>query len=536
MHDPHGNQRFGTGGEPSHRQRSASHRRLIAIGVGVIGIIGSDLIAWQHSTSVQLGIVSAVASALGVLPIVVIAMRRSRSGLEVAVTDERNLEPPKDDLTGLSTRAVVLERAERLLIRMRNHDRLVAALFIDLDGFESVNGTFGHHVGDELLRAAAKRLSSVFRLADTVGRMGGDQFVILLEGPQSSTWPERAAQRVLDVMRQPFPLEVNSTSRPLFITASVGLATGDRRTGSELLRDADLALCRAKAGGTDCYQVFEAHMHEIVRHRLDLEVDLHSAVGRREFELHYQPIYDLNDLTVVGVEALLRWNHPTLGLIQPDDFIPTLERTGQIVDVGRWALNQACRQASQWRLAGRAVGMSVNVSARQLDSHTFAADVFNALNDSNLVPSALTIEITESALMRDTAWTAQLLGTIRSLGVHVAIDDFGTGFSSLAYIQQFPIDSIKIDRSFTQAIGTSPESDALLRTVVQLAADLGLRTVAEGIETIAQLDGLRDAHVHEAQGFLLSRPLDAPTVTTNILQTSTCPSHLRDASRNRTGQ
>jgi diguanylate cyclase (GGDEF)-like protein len=509
---------------------------LIAIGVGVIGIIGSDLIAWQHSTSVQLGIVSAVASALGVLPIVVIAMRRSRSGLEVAVTDERNLEPPKDDLTGLSTRAVVLERAERLLIRMRSHDRLVAALFIDLDGFESVNGTFGHHVGDELLRAAAKRLSSVFRLADTVGRMGGDQFVILLDGPHSSSWPERAAQRVLDVMRQPFPLEVNSTSRPLFITASVGLATGDRRTGSELLRDADLALCRAKAGGTDCYQVFEAHMHEIVRHRLDLEVDLHSAVGRREFELHYQPIYDLNDLTVVGVEALLRWNHPTLGLIQPDDFIPTLERTGQIVDVGRWALNQACRQASQWRLAGRAVGMSVNVSARQLDSHTFAADVFNALNDSNLVPSALTIEITESALMRDTAWTAQLLGTIRSLGVHVAIDDFGTGFSSLAYIQQFPIDSIKIDRSFTQAIGTSPESDALLRTVVQLAADLGLRTVAEGIETIAQLDGLRDAHVHEAQGFLLSRPLDAPTVTTNILQTSTCPSHLRDASRHRPGQ
>jgi EAL domain-containing protein (putative c-di-GMP-specific phosphodiesterase class I) len=291
------------------------------------------------------------------------------------------------------------------------------------------------------------------------------------------------------------------------VTASVGIAIGHRATNAELLRDADLALYRAKAHGSDCYRTFRPEMHQTARELLEIEAELHNACERHEFELAYQPIYNVDDLSLVGVEALLRWNHR---------FIPLLEHNGRIVNVGRWALNEACQQTAFWRRQGHDLSVAVNVSGRQLDREAIVADIRLALDSSGLEPGALTIEITETALIRDATATATRLTAIKDLGVHIAIDDFGTGYCSLAYLQRFAVDAIKIDRSFTHAMGTA-DSHALMRTLVRLANDLGVYTIAEGVETLAQLDELRDLHVDRAQGFLLARPLSVTTFQDNIL-------------------
>lgn len=258
-------------------------------------------------------------------------------------------------------------------------------------------------------------------------------------------------------------------------------------------------------------------MHQTAVELLELEAELHDACERHEFELHYQPIYNLHDLSLVGVEALLRWNHPVIGTVSPERFIPMLEHNGQIVNVGRWVLVEACRQTALWRAEGHELTISVNVSGRQLDREAIVADIRLALDSSGLDADALTIEITETALIRDSTATAQRLRAIKELGVHVSIDDFGTGYCSLAYLQRFSVDGIKIDRSFTHAIGNTAESTALVRTLVQLANDLGVYTLAEGVETVEQLDQLRNLHVDQAQGFLLSRPLNVTTIQNNIL-------------------
>jgi EAL domain-containing protein (putative c-di-GMP-specific phosphodiesterase class I) len=252
--------------------------------------------------------------------------------------------------------------------------------------------------------------------------------------------------------------------------------------------------------------------------RYDLEYDLRGALEKDQFRLMYQPIYELSDLSMIGVEALLRWEHPVRGLVQPNDFIPALESTGQIVDVGRWVLREACRQMAAWRAQGGDLTVAVNVSARQLDHDVIVRDVQDALDRSGLDPAALTIEMTETALMRDADTAAARLATLKALGVQLAIDDFGTGYSSLAYLQRFAVDCLKIDRSFTDAITRSPESDALIHTLVQLGKDLGLKTLAEGVETMGQIDQLRDEGVTEVQGFLFARPLDPATVKALFLQ------------------
>jgi len=441
-------------------------------------------------------------------------------------TGELRHQASHDALTGLPNRALIMDRIEQLLARNRRNKTEGAVLFIDLDEFKKVNDTLGHEAGDQLLMAVSARLRSTLRDADTIGRMGGDEFVVLLDGGRLEVAPELVASRVLDVMRQPF--ELTGVTMPLIVNTSIGIALGDRATAGELLRDADVALYEAKDAGRDRYEFFHPGMQTGILQRIELEFDLRSALDEGQFHLVYQPIYDLEDLTLIGVEALLRWDHPSRGLTQPDEFIPILEHTGQINDVGRWALHQACEQMAAWHAAGNILDISVNVSGRQLDKDDILGHIRDALATSGLDPTSLIIEVTETALMRNAEATAGRLRAIKDLGVRVAVDDFGTGYSSLAYLQQFPVDCLKIDRMFTSAIATSPESKALIGTLVQLGKDLGLKTLAEGVETVEEMDLLRGQHVNEAQGFLLSRPLDPHTLEAQLLAPARPPTPTSD--------
>jgi EAL domain-containing protein (putative c-di-GMP-specific phosphodiesterase class I) len=345
--------------------------------------------------------------------------------------------------------------------------------------------------------------------------MGGDEFVVLIDGGERAVAPELVAQRLLDVMAQPF--ELDGAAMPLVISASIGIAVGDRPSGGELLRDADVALYQAKSGGKNRYELFHPEMQTEIGRRIGLEFDLRSALAGEQFRLVYQPIYNLEDLSIIGVEALLRWQHPVEGTIQPDNFIPLLEQTGQIREVGNWVLRRACEQMAAWHANGDTLDVSVNVSGRQLDDDSIVEHIRDALALSGLDAGSLIIEVTETALMRDASSAVTRLRAVKDLGVRIAIDDFGTGYSSLAYLEQFPVDYIKIDKSFTRAMASSPESHALIRTFVQLGKDLGLKTLAEGVETTDELDLLRADEVSEAQGFLLSRPLDPEVLETQLL-------------------
>jgi EAL domain-containing protein (putative c-di-GMP-specific phosphodiesterase class I) len=307
-----------------------------------------------------------------------------------------------------------------------------------------------------------------------------------------------------------------NSPKPRVPPGSAG-AMGDRAKAGDLLRDADVALYQAKAGGKNRYEVYDPDVQTTISRRVDLEFDLRSAIEGNQFRLVYQPIYNLDDLTLVGVEALLRWDHPTRGLVQPDEFIPILEQSGQIREVGRWVLRQACEQMAAWHSRGETLDVSVNVSGRQLDHDTIVDDIREALRISSLPASSLIVEVTETALMRNADATAQRLRAIKELGVRIAIDDFTIGYSSLAYLRQFPVDCLKIDRMFTNAITASPESKALIRTLVHLGNDLGVSILAVGVETTDERDLLRGAEVNQAQGFLMAHPLDPETLETQIL-------------------
>jgi diguanylate cyclase (GGDEF)-like protein len=412
-----------------------------------------------------------------------------------------------DPLTGLPNRTLILDRVEQMLVRSRHTQTPVAALFVDLDNFKSINDTLGHSVGDQLLRAVAARLDGVVRDIDALGRLGGDEFVIVAEGMSLDAGPEVIAERVQEALKQPFELEDAEQNR-LTVTASVGIAAGDRVSAEELLRDADIAMYRAKWGGKNRHVVFESGMQDAVQGRMELEMDLRAAFENEEFFLVYQPTFDLQNMTPTGMEALIRWRSPVRGIVQPDDFIPLLDETGLICEVGNWVLRQACMQGASWRRAGYGIGMAVNVSARQLDTDVFVAEVRDALEQSGLEPGALTIEITETTLMSDADETVRRLVAIKELGVRIAIDDFGTGYSSLAYLQRFPVDALKIDRSFISRASQDPEGDTLIRTLVQLGKSLSIETLAEGIEQSRELTLLKDEHCDSGQGFLFARPLD----------------------------
>ncbi len=418
-----------------------------------------------------------------------------------------------DPLTGLANRQLILDRVEQMLVRARRACEPVAALFIDLDNFKDANDSLGHEAGDKLLQAVASRFSSMLRASDTVGRLGGDEFVVLTEGVSLAAGPAMVAERIREVLRKPFHVE-GYEGLPITVTASIGIATGDRASAQELLRDADIALYRAKAKGRDCFTVFEPAMQSAALDRLELKSDLDSALANDQFFLLYQPIFDLDSVRIRGVEALLRWQHPTRGVISPDNFIPVLEDSGMIVEVGRWVLDQACAQAAAWHRQGHRTTMSVNVSMRQLETDTLVDDVSAALQASELDPALLVVEVTESTLMRDAEATVSRLRKLKDIGVMIAIDDFGTGYSSLAYLRQFPVDVLKIDRSFVAEMDGSSDSAALIHTLVELGRSLGLMTLAEGIEETTQLEALRDEQCDSGQGFIFSRPVEPSAIET----------------------
>jgi diguanylate cyclase (GGDEF)-like protein len=415
-----------------------------------------------------------------------------------------------DALTGLPNRTLIVDRLEQMLLRARHSKTPVAALFIDLDNFKSINDTLGHGVGDQLLQAVAARLDGVVRDVDALGRLGGDEFVVVAAEMSLIAGPELVAERLLDALKEPFRLGDEKTQ--VTVSASVGIATGDRTSAGDLLRDADIAMYRAKWGGRNRYVLFECGMADAVQSRMELEMDLRVALENDEFFLAFQPTFDLSDMSPTGLEALIRWDSPTRGIVQPDDFIPLLEETGLITDIGRWVLERACAQGAEWREAGHRVGIAVNVSGRQLDSDQIVGDVQKALSQSGLDPGALTLEITETTLMRDAEDTVRRLTAVKALGVRVAIDDFGTGYSSLAHLRQFPVDALKIDRSFITGLAHNREGETLIHTLVQLGKALSIETIAEGIEAPNELSLLRSHQCDGGQGFLFARPLDAADI------------------------
>jgi diguanylate cyclase (GGDEF)-like protein len=427
--------------------------------------------------------------------------------------DELSFLATHDPLTGLPNRTLILDRVEQMLARSARSKTPVAALFVDLDNFKAINDTLGHSTGDELLRAVTARLDGAVRGADALGRLGGDEFVVISEELSLSVGPELIAERLLDALKHPFHLGADKQTR-VTVTASIGIAAGDRISAEELLRDADIAMYRAKWDGKNRYAVFETDMQDSIQNRMELEMDLREALENDEFFLAYQPTIDLNDMSPTGVEALIRWRHPTRGVVQPDDFVPLLEETGMIVEIGKWVLEEACSQGAAWHEAGYPIGMAVNVSGRQLDTDQLLADIEGALSQSGLDPTALTIEITETTLMRNAEETAHRLTAVKQLGVRIAIDDFGTGYSSLAHLQRFPVDALKIDRSFISGMRNNEEGETLIRTLVQLGKALSIQTFAEGIEQQQELSLLKDEHCDSGQGFLFARPLDAADTET----------------------
>jgi diguanylate cyclase (GGDEF)-like protein len=448
---------------------------------------------------------------LGAL-IYVLGTSRSRALRLVSErTEELHHMALHDPLTDLPNRALILDRIHQMLARSRREHTPVAVLFLDLDNFKDVNDTLGHAVGDKLLSGVAARLTSAIRQEDTVGRLGGDEFVVLAEGASLAAGAEMVAERILDVLATPF--EIVGLQSPLSVTASIGIAEGSRTTPDELLRDADIALYQAKAAGKGRAMVFAPAMQEAVDDHLNLESDLLVALEAHQFFLLYQPTFDLSSGAFSSVEALLRWRHPTRGVILPDDFIPALEASGLIVPVGRWVLHEACRQGAAWAHQGHPVTVSINVSAKQLERDQIVTDVHDALVNSGFDPALCVLELTESTLMHNVEETVGRLTLLKALGVRVAIDDFGTGYSSLAYLRQFPIDVLKIDRSFVSGITDSSEAVALVHAMVQLGKALGLETVAEGVENDSQREKLAAENVDTVQGFLFARPLDVEAVS-----------------------
>ncbi|HSZ14269.1 MAG TPA: EAL domain-containing protein [Solirubrobacteraceae bacterium] len=418
-----------------------------------------------------------------------------------------------DALTGLPNRTLILDRVEQLMLRARREKTPLAALFIDLDNFKAINDSLGHAAGDELLQAVAARLTAVVRESDAVGRLGGDEFVVIASELSFASGPELIAERLLEALDQPFKLAPTGQTS-LKLTASIGIAAGDRECADELLRDADVAMYQAKWDGRHRYVLFEAGMQTAVQSRMELEMELRVALEQNEFYLVYQPTFSLKDMSPTGMEALIRWRSETRGIVQPDDFIPLLEETGLIVEIGKWVLLEACRQGVSWREAGHPIGVAVNVSARQLDTDEFVEDVERTLLETSLEPDMLTIEITETALMRNIEQASGRLARVKQLGVRIAIDDFGTGYSSMANLQQLSVDALKIDRSFITQMSHNMEGETILRTLVQLGKALSIETLAEGIEQSHELRLLQGERCDSGQGFLFARPLDEADAAT----------------------
>ena len=425
-----------------------------------------------------------------------------------------------DPLTGLPNRLLFIDRVGRLVKSTKRHnDQLFAVLFMDLDGFKMINDSMGHLIGDQLLIGVANRLEKCLRSTDTVARigetftvarLGGDEFTVLLDHIKDPSDAKRAADRMMKALALPFILG----GKEVFTSVSIGIALSNSsyEQAEDILRDADTAMYRAKSLGKARYEIFDADMRASVIARLQLETDLRHALERKEFRNFYQPIVDLASGEIVGFEALLRWQHPTRGLLGPEEFIPVAEETGLIRELGWWNLREACRQISEWRAgldAHSHLTISVNLSAKQFLQPNLVSDISKLLHELALAPEALKLEITESTVMADPSAAVEMLQQIKSLGIRLAIDDFGTGYSSLSYLHRFPLDTLKIDRSFISGMGEEGEGMEIARTILPMANNLRLDVVAEGVETIQQVAMLKKLHCKYAQGFYFSRPLSA---------------------------
>ncbi len=416
-----------------------------------------------------------------------------------------------DALTELPNRALYLDRLEQAVTRAPWHGRLVAALFIDLDRFKTINDTLGHEVGDRLLQELGRRLLLSIREGDTVARLGGDEFAILLDDIASEKDVSGVAQKILDTLSPPFVID----GRDLYVTASIGISLypNDGNQPGILLRNADIAMYRAKDLGKNNCQFYSADLSARAFERLTLENSLRHALEREEFVLYYQPQLNTELGKITGVEALIRWDHPEFGMIKPHDFVFLLEETGLIVPVGEWVLLTACKQLKQWHLAGFAdLHVSVNFSSRQCDEESIVEVVGRALLAGGIAPEFLELEITESLLMRNARSVVDALEQLSRMGVRLAIDDFGTGYSSLSYLKRFPIDTLKIDRSFVRDIATDPDDVAIVKAIIAMGKTLKLRVVAEGVETTEQWNFLKQKNCDVVQGYLLNEPMSAASL------------------------
>jgi len=425
-----------------------------------------------------------------------------------------------DVLTELPNRQVLVERVRHALARARRHGRACALLFMDLDQFKYVNDSLGHPAGDRLLVQIAKRLLDHVREADTVARFGGDEFVVLVDDAENSANVAAVAEKLLGALAPPFDLD----GLDLHVTASIGISMfpNDGAECETLLRNADSAMYRAKEAGRGTYRFYSGDMSERALERLTLESRLRNALDLGQFTLHYQPQVDVRRRRIVAVEALLRWNHPDLGLVSPLNFVPILEDTGWIVPVGEWVLREACAQLARWTALGCApqLHLAVNISARQVIERSFCPTVERILAETGIAPERLELEVTESIFLRESKVTVSTLRALDELGVRLAMDDFGTGYSSLGYLRRFPIRTVKVDRSFIRDIITDADDEALTAAVIAMAERLDLRVVAEGVETEAQLDLLQGLGCSLVQGYLTGRPVPAQELAERLLESA----------------
>jgi diguanylate cyclase (GGDEF)-like protein len=509
-----------TTGEPL-----SQHRMLPLVAVAAFVSPGLLLIGSIAGWDVDAGVLAATTIVLSVLVVLraswlfgrlrmqTAALTERGDSLHAALAAQKALESDlwhqafHDSLTGLANRALLRDRVEHALQASTRLNGNVAVCFCDLDGFKGVNDSLGHHLGDQVLIGASKRLASIVRPGDTVARLGGDEFAILLENVEDFDSVTALAERIVSVLHEPAMID----GQEIYLSASVGVAfAGVGTTSESLLSEADAAMYEAKATGKDKFTVFKTDMRSRVVDRMAMINAFQGSLHRCEFYLQYQPQLRLSDGTLEGFEALLRWQHPTLGLVGPDRFIPLAEDTGFIVPLGRWVLEQACVEAADWASpSGVPLTVSVNLSGRQLQDPNLLQDVRTALSFSGLDPKRLVLEITESVLMINREDTASVLRQFRQMGIRIAIDDFATGYSSLSFLRQFPIDILKIDKSFIDLLGDpSGDGTTFVETILRLAKDLRLEATAEGIEHQVQRDILTRLKCHSAQGYLMSRPLD----------------------------
>lgn len=437
-----------------------------------------------------------------------------------------------DSLTNLPNRSAYTQKLEQALARGKKNGKLIAVLFLDLDGFKLVNDSLGHVVGDDLLKGTAERLLECVRGHDVVARLGGDEFTILLEDLPDISQAVRVAERVKQRLTEPFEL----AGQEIFIGTSIGIATSEieYRDSGEILRDADAAMYQAKARGKGCHVVFDQEMHANATRLLRLANDLRRAVERDELTVHYQAVQCLETDETCGFEALVRWNHPTYGVLTPAEFVPLAEENGLINQVDNWMLAESCRQMREWQkagLIGAEIMISVNISTRQFAQNGLVENVRRVLGETGLNAACLQLEITESAMAKNLKNTARVLKELGRIGVSIALDDFGTGYSSLSYLHEFPISTLKIDRSFVTRMSAESDGAEIVRAIIALARNMQMRVIAEGIETVEQFEQLREMDCDFGQGFLFSQPIAADKVPNFVRASSFKSIAYREAVR-----